>query len=543
MTVWADILSGLLDQRLRTLLVVTESEVSYTVAPGLIILIWGVLLVLPWRFWSRIWAIARQTVLQALRMRVALALIFFLVSLVVVLPSWLQTDNTVDGRIRIVIAYTLYAAQFLLCVLTIFLATATLCSEIKQKQIYALDSKPVPRWCVLAGKWLGVMIIDMALCAAVGATLYAVVLYQARTPRMARVAITKDMPELLKMRIMGLRRSHAILESRLLRARESYTVAGPEGKPLGYYVAKWADEEYERLQKLGRLPKQRSKAWIITMLRARRARAFFPVGPGNVSLWRITGLPRRLPPNQIITFRFEFRGAPRPLENKLQGLWRFGRLNLDKKEFSGEGFYEVARDDKCEVTHDISIPAKCIDPKTGILSITYYNPVQPQKPTAVFPVNGVSVLVPVGGIGVNIARATMLIFTKLAYLAVLGVACASFLTFPVASFTAFTLYAVSLITAFLYKLISDISFFTGFVRPGSQIETGDALIKNVLAFVLVVFPDFSNYDPVPFLADGQAITWGMVAHATVWLIAIRGVIIAAIGGFIFHRRELAALDR
>jgi len=36
---------------------------------------------------------------------------------------------------------------------------------------------------------------------------------------------------------------------------------------------------------------------------------------------------------------------------------------------------------------------------------------------------------------------------------------------------------------------------------------------------------------------------GLIAHATVWLILIRGTIMAALGGLIFYHRELAALDR
>lgn len=519
---------------------------AISMAPWLIALVWLVIVALPWNYWSRIWAVARQTVLQAIRMKVAIVLIVFLVSLAVVLPAWLKTDQTVYGQIRIVITYTLYGAQFLLAVLTVFLSVATLCSEVKQKQIYQLDSKPVPRWCMLAGKWLGIMVIDLFLCAVIGASLYTVVRYQARMPRIGRMEVKEDMPAILKMRIRAVREDNEVLKARMLTARNVYQPRGADGRGLMEIVAELADKDYARIKKAGRLPKKRSKEWTIMMLRRKLDQSFFIVPPssGAGPIWRIPGLPRDLDPKTILTLRFMFRGYPRPLENKIYCRWRIGRFDLDKKEFSGKYFTDFTNGFKCEQAHDIHVRAGAIDPKTGVLTIQFINLPQKQRPNAVFSASqGLALLTPVGGFEGNVARSMALIFTKLAYLSILGLFCATFLTFPVATFAAFTLYLVSAVVVFLLEIISEINLFTGIQRPGNTIEMGDIVIQRVLGGVLVFFPDLSVYDPVNFLRDGLAVPWGLVAHGTVWLIAIRGGILALLGGAIFYRRELAALER
>jgi hypothetical protein len=114
----------------------------------------------------------------------------------------------------------------------------------------------------------------------------------------------------------------------------------------------------------------------------------------------------------------------------------------------------------------------------------------------------------------------------------------------VASFTAFTLYALGLSTAFLIDIIGNVYVFgSSMVRPGTPMEPGDEVLRMFFAWALYVLPDFRPYDAAPFLSDGLAVPWGLVAYGTVVLIAVRGGILAALGGVIFHRRELAALDR
>lgn len=499
------------------------------------------------KYWSRIWTVTRLTVLQAVRMKVAIVLILFTLALVAVLPFLLKTDDTAYGRIRLVITYTIYTAQFLLCVLTLFLATATLCAEFKGKQIYSLDSKPVPRWCVLAGKWLGVMIIDAALLLAIGGILYGIVRYQARMPEPGRRELAEETPDYVKMQVAMIQHENAVLKSRVLNASVAHRPTMPDGRPFTELVRERAAEELSERKEAETLPENRSEEWIFDQIARRINNEVFVVAPGNAVQWRIKNLPTDLGEDEFITLRFTMRGVPRPLRNEIVGYWQMGRFDMDKGEFTGPMYAEnpyQPRAWKCDQAHSITVPARVIDPSNGILTVRFHNLTQGRESAAVFPVtDGIQVNVPVGGFEINLFRALALVFLKLAYLTVLGLLCASFLTFPVASFAAFSIFLISLAGGFLEELVGKAHVFgTGLVRPGTPMEEGDVLVQWILGKALLLFPDLASYDPVPFLTEGQAVPWGLVGYAAFTIVGVYSVILALIGGAVFHKREVAGLD-
>src|SRR3990172_4680160 len=115
----------------------------------------------------KVWAVARVTIAQSIRMKVPLVIVLFLIVLVPALPFVLESAS-VAGEARIVASYSLYLLIFLMSVLTMFLSAATISKEIEDKQIFVLDPKPVARWQVFLGKWLGVMIINVGLVVVLG---------------------------------------------------------------------------------------------------------------------------------------------------------------------------------------------------------------------------------------------------------------------------------------------------------------------------------------------------------------------------------------
>ena len=127
---------------------------------------------------GRIWAVARQTISEGIRMKIALVFIAVAVLLIGVLPFSIQGDGvTIKSRIQSFLAYSLGLITFLLSMLTVFLSCATLSNEIRLKQIFMITSKPIPRWQVVMGKWAGICTLNTALLLLTwlgvwGATLY-----------------------------------------------------------------------------------------------------------------------------------------------------------------------------------------------------------------------------------------------------------------------------------------------------------------------------------------------------------------------------------
>ncbi len=125
-------------------------------------------------------AIAINTIRHVVRMKLALVFVLFLVVVLASVPFTLKSDGTQKGKVQITLAYSLGLLNIVLSVLTLFLSTSTFCSDIRNKVMFTIDTKPVKRWEILAGKWLGVMIVNTALLLCLGGAIYGAVMYLGR---------------------------------------------------------------------------------------------------------------------------------------------------------------------------------------------------------------------------------------------------------------------------------------------------------------------------------------------------------------------------
>ena len=66
------------------------------------------------------------------------------------------------------------------------------------------------------------------------------------------------------------------------------------------------------------------------------------------------------------------------------------------------------------------------------------------------------------------------------------------------------------------------------------------MLRNILTYFFMLFPNFSKFDVVPNLSDGMIISLRTVFDCFLWLILVRGGVLALTGWLIFKRRELAA---
>ena len=128
----------------------------------------------------KIIAIAINTIYRGMRMKFGIAFLLFLVVVLVCVPWTLKSDGTQKGKIQITLAYSLGVLNIVLSLLTLFLATSTICTDVRDKIIFTIDTKGVKRWEILCGKWLGVLVLDMVLVACLGGAIYGMVTYLGR---------------------------------------------------------------------------------------------------------------------------------------------------------------------------------------------------------------------------------------------------------------------------------------------------------------------------------------------------------------------------
>ncbi|RKY05747.1 MAG: hypothetical protein DRP56_08660, partial [Planctomycetota bacterium] len=98
-----------------------------------------------------IWAVARNTLAQALRMKIAAVVVLLLLILLPLMSMVMDGDGTLLGKLQTFTSYGLGLISLLLCVLTIAISTFTLSNDIKRKHIFLVITKPIRRWELILG--------------------------------------------------------------------------------------------------------------------------------------------------------------------------------------------------------------------------------------------------------------------------------------------------------------------------------------------------------------------------------------------------------
>ena len=112
---------------------------------------------------SRVLVIATNTFREAVRDRVLHSILFFAVLLLCL--SLALREVAIGDTEKVVRGVALGGTSLLAAVIAVFLGVGLVYKEIEKKTIYTLASKPMPRWQLLLGKYLGLW---LTLAAEVG---------------------------------------------------------------------------------------------------------------------------------------------------------------------------------------------------------------------------------------------------------------------------------------------------------------------------------------------------------------------------------------
>ncbi len=105
---------------------------------------------------SRIWVIATNTFREAVRDRVLNSILFF--AAIVLGVSLALREISIGDTEKVVRGVALGGVSLLGALIAVFLGVGLVYKEIERKTIYTLASKPIPRWQLLLGKYLGLWI-------------------------------------------------------------------------------------------------------------------------------------------------------------------------------------------------------------------------------------------------------------------------------------------------------------------------------------------------------------------------------------------------
>src|ERR1700761_963836 len=124
-------------------------------------------------------ATAGLTWKAALRFKLFLVIAVLLIAAVVGLPLVVKDDGTARGFTQIILTYTLSAVTALLGLSTLWLSCGTLARDIEECQMQVIATKPIARWQIWLGKWLGIASLNATLLVLAGACIYGLLQWRA----------------------------------------------------------------------------------------------------------------------------------------------------------------------------------------------------------------------------------------------------------------------------------------------------------------------------------------------------------------------------
>lgn len=452
-------------------------------------------------------AVTLLTLKAAFRYRLVLVLLALLITAVFVLPTVIKHDGSAQGFTQILLTYTLSAITGLMGFATLWLACGTLARDIDDLQLLLVVVKPIPRWQVWLGKWLGIMALNAGMVGIAGAIVFG--LLQVRAGQLA--------PD-----------QQAKLRNEVLVARAAARVPVPD---LTRQVEEVYAERQKQAQAAGidpRTVRQQIREQLLSRVQA--------VGPGEY---------------RVLPWEFDLGADAR---ERLQGRPLFLRVKFFTTDYVGldkslEHGWEIGAPENrapvrfrnsfgAETPTEFEIPSDQIGPD-GRLVIRYANL---NNLTLVFPIeDGIEVLYHEGGFLLNYVRGLCILLCWLGLLAAVGLFSASFLQFPVAAFVSLALLLVGLSGGTLKQVVEqggivDIDHETGTVSQPSAVNR---IAVSVYGTAYSVLNQISGFSPVGHLSTGRSITWLELARAVAVVIGVGGGSLAAAGMYILGRREIA----
>jgi ABC-type transport system involved in multi-copper enzyme maturation permease subunit len=472
-------------------------------------------------------AIARNMLAEAVRMKISLVFIVILLFGLAALPLLMDPTTPLRYRVQAFLQYGTAGSYWIIAILTLFFAAASVAFEQRDKQIWQTMTKPVSPWQYVLGKWLGAAGLSAVLLTVCFAGVFLFTEYLRRQPALG------ETPELIEARVLS--EDRRVLESQVLAARRSVGPVMPisPGDEVFQGWLKNYIEEYRKLQPgfasdPSEFQKVASDVW------KSYEQSYRTIAPGDFRAFTFTGLGEARRRNAPLTLRYKVDAG----SNMPDQLYHI--------TFLANGMLiQPPAEATLGVTHKLDLSPTMID-ENGRIELTVYNAgLQPDAQGTVlithanpesmsFPSDGLEFDFPAGTYQANFARIAFLLWIKLAFLAMLAIAAATFLSFPVACLVAFSVFLMAEGTGFLSNSLE----YYDAADPTGKIQYWKIPVRAIGLGVTWMFRTYADLKPTTRLVDGRILDWARVSWGAVVLIAWTGALFA-VGVGIFRRRELA----
>ncbi len=458
---------------------------------------------------SKVWAVARHTIAAGMRMKVVVFFTFLIGLSVLGLPFVLKGDGSLAGALQSYLTYALLLTGMLLSLQTILMSW-TLSEELVQRQILILMTKPLARWQYIAGKWAGIVLLDLALLVGAGLGVYGMTHYMASLPE----------------RIEG---DHFRIASEILVARHVSPVDVPDFTPEAARQFELRKEEGRYADYAQPDPEAEKKK-----LRQELETYWRTVGPYEGRSFQFKNLWCRRAPDQYLQLRFNVTVYNPPPNDVISCVWSFGDRDAGATEYS-----PVMRRYVRGRVHTVTAPTDAVAPD-GTLTVNFVN-IDPfdenlaRRSMFHFEAhNTLEVLFVVGTFGGNLLRTLALMFCRLLFLAAVAVLATSVFSFPIACISTLVFYGFIALRGFIldaFEFMNDPGWTGWFFRGISYVVKG-------LYFLV---PNWSKYNALELFADGRNVTllWVIDGFGKLGLATL---VLVGLACLLFERREVSEIS-
>lgn len=464
-------------------------------------------------------AIARNVVHEAVRLKVSLVFIILLIFGLAALPGLLEASTPLRYRVQNFLSYGAGGTFWVIAILVLFLSVGSVAFEQRDRVIWQTMTKPVAPWQYLLGKWLGVVGVAAVLLSVSASGVFLFTEYLRD-----QTAIGEISPYIAKGGdvISG---DREILESEVLAARRAVkpSVPNPDASDLGNQV----NERMKRLiaSNPGTQDTPEERAEILRSLTEEYFTTYQSIGPAKSQTYNFYGLSRAKRLNQNLSLRYKVQvGGNDPRE-----IYKIAFYFPNQSE-------PTIKDSPLNIPLVLEVKPSAID-EDGRLQVAIVNGVPEQGianvNTVFFPPDGLEVFYSAGSYRMNFARVMVILWLKLAFLAMVAVTAATFLSFAVASMVSFGVFLIAEGAGFLWEALKYYD-----ADDKGKIILFRVAVRAVAVPISWTFKFYSNMKPTENLVDGRLVAWSTVLGAA-GILGVTTFLLYCIGVAIFRKRELA----
>ncbi len=450
----------------------------------------------------QIFAIAILSLRNAIRSRMVACLIFVLAAVITLIPLTIKGDGTIAGFVQVLLSYTLGLTVIVLSMTTFWAGSASVSSEINDKTIQMVGTKPVSTWQLWLGKWIGLNMMNLALLMFAGCITYVLLHWHLQPSRLTQEQY-QDSRQLLMAR----------------------SVIEPH-KPDIESIAK------ARLQdRLSRqpLPGGVSSEQALRDLRQQVKIDENTIRPGTSKEWTF-GMVEATGDTPELTIQYRFTSSMID-QDAVKGRWLVGtRTKPDMVTIEKSG---VPR-----AINQFRIPYNPVW-KSQPLILTYID-VNTEEATLLIDLDqGLVLMSPRGSFNINFVYALCTMAGQLSFFAALGVTAGCLFSLPVAAFVSMFLLLLVQLGSYIQGMALNEIIWTA--DPNGHESMGLATVAILLVFktMAVVLAPLIQDNALNQLASGILIDAPQVMRSLFLQGIAYALLLGLFASYVMNRRELA----